>query len=896
LGCKFDEAIVYTLDIENLLKIKKRNNWYQKWLDIDVYYDEIIIYVPNDFSNEDRKLSSEKLSDIFNSYLIEESKIKLDYYDRILNINYEKSENSFRKKSIPLFKELGGDEFQSAPLAGVPIIAFHSYKGGVGRTLSLLATARALSITKKANGENFRLLIVDGDVEAPGLTWLAKDISALSSISFLDSLAIIHEEDDWHNRALPFIVKKVKETMLKLPVGDQEIEHYFLPSFSGMEDDNNFLFPISITPEDMVYINNREWIVSNFLSELGQLLNVDVVLLDLRAGITELAAPILFDKRVRKIYVTSSSLQSRKGTKELLKRIYEKPIEDIYPNPMVFVTMVTEEFSELVQEIIAKEFMEIFNEWVPQIEPEQLFDTFFKILPFASNLVYLEGFNTINRKLSGTEMAKNISSIVSEWFIDEKDVRPKEIKKNKRDKFLDGLIDLTTKMEFAEANNIGSFLSTAPLKSFSRKYSNSLPISIILGAKGSGKTFIYFQLIRSGTWENFVTKIDKEISIETSSNIIPFLAPKNLNSDSAVLEEVRNHLNSINELLGFDIKIQELINRGDTIEVNQSDSELEWKNFWKRTLLESLGSDFTNFDQLQQYLERENKRVVFVIDGLEEIFQNVSASVREKIAIRSLCQGIINEFRAFMNNRIGLIIFLRQDVAKNAIVQNWGQFYAQYESFELKWTHTEALRLTLWLANLIDKEIKIEKIPIETATREIIERTLYLLWGRKLGRADSKEAYTANWILAALSDLNEQLQARDIVRFLKFAAQGSKILTINDRYLVPIAIRNAIEPCSKSKITEIKQEISSLKEVFDKFELKPYSERQVPFQLEEFNLTIEEATMLEQQGFLIKLDDGYYMPEIIRRGLNFSLQRGARPKVFALLKKALKRGKEDNFN
>jgi len=36
----------------------------------------------------------------------------------------------------------------------------------------------------------------------------------------------------------------------------------------------------------------------------------------------------------------------------------------------------------------------------------------------------------------------------------------------------------------------------------------------------------------------------------------------------------------------------------------------------------------------------------------------------------------------------------------------------------------------------------------------------------------------------------------------------------------------------------------------------------------------------------VKMDDGYYMPEIIRRGLDFTLQSRARPKVFSLLKRA----------
>lgn len=54
-------------------------------------------------------------------------------------------------------------------LPGVPVIAFHSYKGGVGRTLSLLAFVKAWSALKDLKSTK-KLLIVDADIEAPGIT------------------------------------------------------------------------------------------------------------------------------------------------------------------------------------------------------------------------------------------------------------------------------------------------------------------------------------------------------------------------------------------------------------------------------------------------------------------------------------------------------------------------------------------------------------------------------------------------------------------------------------------------------------------------------------------------------------------------------------------------------
>lgn len=50
------------------------------------------------------------------------------------------------------------------------IWAFYSFKGGVGRTLHLISLIKALSEQEPAK----RVLIVDADLEAPGLTWWAE--------------------------------------------------------------------------------------------------------------------------------------------------------------------------------------------------------------------------------------------------------------------------------------------------------------------------------------------------------------------------------------------------------------------------------------------------------------------------------------------------------------------------------------------------------------------------------------------------------------------------------------------------------------------------------------------------------------------------------------------------
>ena len=250
-----------------------------------------------------------------------------------------------------------------------------------------------------------------------------------------------------------------------------------------------------------------------------------------------------------------------------------------------------------------------------------------------------------------------------------------------------------------------------------------------------------------------------------------------------------------------------------------------------------------------------------------------------------LCQGVLNTIAARYEN-IGLIIFLRSDMAQNAITVNYEQFKQAFNYTELKWSSDEALKLAVWLVSHAVAGFYQEPVPVENASQEVIEQYLEKLWGLKLGRKESNEAYSSRWILAALSDFNGQLQARDIIRFLKYASKyNGKKPPYNDRILMPAEIRNAVSNCSKDKVTEIKAEYENLKPIFEKLENLPFDKKTLPMNLEEDALTSTEEKSMIQSGYLTRDGEKLYLPEIIRHALGFRYERGARPRVLSLLLK-----------
>jgi hypothetical protein len=230
-----------------------------------------------------------------------------------------------------------------------------------------------------------------------------------------------------------------------------------------------------------------------------------------------------------------------------------------------------------------------------------------------------------------------------------------------------------------------------------------------------------------------------------------------------------------------------------------------------------------------------------------------------------------------------MLIFVRRDLVAAAVKQNSAQLMARYEPYALKWNSTEALRLVAWVASKagVLPTLRIEEIP-DLQQDELTEQLLPL-WGRKLGSDRSREGRSAEWVLAALSDFRGQIQARDIVRLIKIAAATSVGATAwTDRLLVPQAIRDAVAECSTEKIREISEENVQLKRIFEQLRLVPDESRSIPFTSEQVGLDAQDLLLLETNGVLVSYEREYFMPEIFRRGLDFRLPQGARPRVLAL--------------
>ncbi len=771
------------------------------------------------------------------------------------------------------------------------VVALHSFKGGVGRTVNALGLALALKERK------IKVLLIDADLEAPGLTWLISQRMPKPPISYMDLLTLAHGDPDPEaSGAIRLVANRLMGLLLD--------GIYVLPAFRSI----NKFTSLDIKPEHLIQGSNDPYVLTKLLSRLGKKLGVDLVLVDLRAGLSEISASLLLDPKVYRVLVTTLSSQSLQGTRlmlELLGRMAPSKESD-EPFPSLIITQIPDEEREVTLERSLEELSEAFSNAFSDPsdrsseegkEPIMVFsDT-----PFDPRLIVLpDSWEEAVRRIREARLDRDLMEVL-DWLPNPPQPRP-VLESLQLDEKRTMLAEYAEKAIYAEAGDITDFLRTRPLSRLMSDFSSKVPIAVVIGSKGSGKTLTFLQLAGKKDWSKFcddLTYSDASQSPDRNhllssikAGILPVIRPMTLKPKALKSVDDSKTYSAENVGLSSPCAWDYILDHIQE-QLTQDLHESQWRDNWLNYIAWSAGFDEGKNDagrRFVNYLREKNAHLVAIIDGLETLFPELASNKKQQLAVRSLLQYVTSWLEQQLSRPLGILVFIRKDMVVNALPQNSAQFMAVFKNYELNWNSEEALRLSAWTA--------IKAKALNANGNSIIDRLLELkydelvqmlvpLWGRKLGKEESKEANSANWVIYALSDFNGQIQARDIVRFLHFAAKKS----IGDQYwqdrvLIPQAIRSSLAPCSKYKIEEIKEENADLKRIFEKINQIPSEIKRVPFAPYDLELEQSDLEILERNGVISSDGEKYYIPEIFRSGLDFSLGKGARPKVIAMARRA----------
>ncbi|MFM8004915.1 MAG: tyrosine-protein kinase family protein, partial [Dolichospermum sp.] len=187
------------------------------------------------------------------------------------------------------------------------VVTFFSFKGGVGRTTALVATA----LTLARNGH--RVAIVDLDLEAPGLsTIFFKD--KVENFGVIDYL--LEKKIQNSNWSLRKDILRINHPLLLGNLGEQ------IYLFTAGNVDNNYLEKLARLDFQNLVDHQLPETFKGMLQELeSDVKPLDFILLDSRAGFHDIGGLALTDLSHAAVIFASQSRQSWAGLTYVIRRL-----------------------------------------------------------------------------------------------------------------------------------------------------------------------------------------------------------------------------------------------------------------------------------------------------------------------------------------------------------------------------------------------------------------------------------------------------------------------------------------------------------------------------------------------------------------------------------------------
>lgn len=766
--------------------------------------------------------------------------------------------------------------FPSQTFASLPppvVATFYSLRGGVGRSTTLAHVARILV------GQEFRVLCIDMDLEAPGLASLFAVESQVVDGRGVVPLLLQTEIDGAVPDLTEHILRVTDNTAL-----------YLLPA--GLPN-ANYARQLALLDPSAWYreeINPLRLLIDAIqnLPEPPQ-----VVLIDSRTGINPLAAPLLFDVADINIVTFYPHPQTRAGTRALARALLaarsRRSTEENPLTPEVRFVVSPVPAAPEVRALYSERAQKWVREWLAvarRADGERVFDALEDIIQVIS---YQETIATSDSVMDVTQtgdfdvVAAWVAGLVEPPGADLSIVADETGEPSK----LDVLQSLIFAGETAEHQNqdelIETFLSTADVD---KALSPETPV--VIGRKGTGKTAIFRKLAAEARAVVVTSPpgLDSHRPWTPQADFYSQLA-KDLDQRQIEWRQVWP------AIIGLAI-LQHLADVPKPHWLTSAVGAAANKHQYRttdllrdlRTVLKHPDAPLLAVEWLQQIDQHLTSTHLLLFDGLDTGFGNTDADRRRRndgVAGLLTATGLMAPQLQYLKFKI----LLREDIWREVIVPNKSHLEAR--SARLSWSNqTDYLRIAIkqaWRSKPFKKlvsgrlnreDFKLENTPIEYWREDFVEKAWIILAGERV--SGERTAYTKNWIWSRLADANGDHSPRALAQLLTEATKRERGFeqgnTPNTKSIIrPRALRESLDEVSTLALDALRtDEFPELAPVFEALTTIGAT----PFPANQLTTPSDLTTLAWKVGLLEIINgpsnniEKFRVPELYRKALNMT--------------------------
>ncbi|MEX1366426.1 MAG: tetratricopeptide repeat protein, partial [Nannocystaceae bacterium] len=315
--------------------------------------------------------------------------------------------------------------------AKAPFVTFYSFKGGVGRSMALINVAGILA------GRGFRVLAIDVDLEAPGISYLTEQAGGREQPGFVDVIANVLErgaEADMILLSAQEVVEKYSFEM-EVPEGLRTSEDGVLRIMPAGRLDAGYSSRLEGLGLGQLYLDGYgKPIIQAIKNTIQEAEYFDVVLVDSRTGFSEEGGICTRDLADHVVVVMGLNRQNVRGTAAFLEALRSSTSKTENKGIRVVLSPVPNGEDELVDERKAAAKEALQAAWGAEISLElqipyhprlalteephifrrsrgYLYEAYVKLERVLTELIGFDGLSIL-RKVKEAALAKNVQGVI----------------------------------------------------------------------------------------------------------------------------------------------------------------------------------------------------------------------------------------------------------------------------------------------------------------------------------------------------------------------------------------------------------------------------------------------------------------------------------------------------